>query len=68
MTDTAMPTTSKTPDFIAYHVKDRDGKKPIWTRIGSAWKHKDANGFNLQIDAAPLDGRITLRVLADRKD
>lgn len=67
MTDTN--NTSKAPTHTAYHVRDRgEGKQSFWTRIGSAWPHKDGNGFNLQIDVVPLDGRITLRVVSDKKD
>lgn len=70
MTDTNSDTTPTTNalEYTAYQVRDREGKKGIWTRIGSAWRHKDGKGFNLQIDAVPLDGRITLRVFEDRKD
>lgn len=70
MTDTnANPTTaSKAPSHIAYQVRDRDGKKAIWTRIGSAWAHADGKGFNIQFEAVPLDGRITLRVATEEKD
>jgi hypothetical protein len=70
MTDTTTPesSTAKSPSHIAYHVRDREGKKGIWTRIGTAWPHRDGNGFNLQIDVVPLDGRITLRVPSDKKD
>ena len=52
---------SKTPTHIAYHVRETKDGKGNWTRIGSAWSHKDGKGFNLQIDTVPLDGRITLR-------
>lgn len=52
---------AKGPDFIAFHVSG-DGKKGYWTRIGAAWKHKDGEGMNLQIDLVPLGGgRIVLR-------
>lgn len=47
--------------FNAYHVLDRDGSKAIWTRIGSAWAHRDGKGFNIQVNVVPLDGRIALR-------
>lgn len=57
---------SKAPTHIAYHVRDREGGKGFWTRIGSAWPHADGKGFNIQIDTVPLDGRITLRI-ADEK-
>jgi hypothetical protein len=67
MTDTTKP-ASKAPTHIAYQVRDREGKKGIWTRIGSAWPHADGKGFNIQIEAVPLDGRISLRVASDQKD
>jgi hypothetical protein len=57
---------SKSPTHIAYHVRNREGGEGIWTRIGSAWAHKDGNGFNIQIETVPLDGRITLRVASDK--
>ncbi|MBX3351664.1 MAG: hypothetical protein KF684_01920 [Phycisphaeraceae bacterium] len=71
MTDTNTTNSSgsaRTPSHIAYQVRDREGKKGIWTRIGSAWPHADGKGFNIQIEAVPLDGRISLRVLSDIKD
>ncbi len=56
-------TSSKSPTHYAYHVKDTgNGKKSFFTRIGCAWAHNDGKGFNIQLDMAPLDGRITLRV------
>jgi len=58
----------KSPSHIAYQVRDREGKKSFWTRIGSAWAHADASGFNIQLDALPLDGRITLRVATEKKE
>jgi hypothetical protein len=41
-------------------VKDWAGKKPIWTRIGSAWSHAQGGGFNIELQALPMDGRIVL--------
>jgi hypothetical protein len=60
--------TGNAPTFIAYQVRDRDGSKGFFTRIGAAWPHKDGKGFNIQIDAVPLDGRITLRVATEKKE
>jgi hypothetical protein len=59
---------SKSPSHIAYHVRDRDGGKGFFTRIGAAWQHKDGKGFNVQLDCVPLDGRISLRVASERKE
>ena len=60
--------TSKSPSHIAYQVRDREGQKGIWTRIGAAWPQKDGKGFNIQLDAIPLDGHIALRIATDKKD
>ncbi len=69
MTDTKTTATSaKQPSHIAYHVRNREGKDSLWTRIGAAWPHADAKGFNIQIDCVPLDGRISIRLPSDKKD
>jgi len=59
---------SKAPSHVVYQVRDRDGGKGIFTRIGAAWPQKDGNGFNVQIDAVPLDGRLTLRIITENKE
>jgi len=61
-------TTSKSPSHYVYQVRDREGQKGIWTRIGAAWMHQDNKGLNVQLDAIPLDGRITLRVPSEVKE
>jgi hypothetical protein len=66
MTNSINQPTSKTPTHIAYHVRNREGGKGFWTRIGSAWAHKDGNGFNIQLDSAPIDGRITVRIASEK--
>lgn len=65
---TTEPRTSKLPTHVAYKVTDREGKKSIWTRIGSAWSHADGQGFSVQLECVPLDGRVTLRVASEKKD
>ena len=58
-----MTQTEKTPPaFIAYHVAERDKDNGFWTRIGAAWKHKDGEGYTLQLELVPIGtGRIVLR-------
>jgi hypothetical protein len=59
---------SKSPSHIVYHVRDREGGKGFFTRIGAAWPHADGKGFNVQLDGlVPLDGRITLRVDSEKE-
>jgi hypothetical protein len=67
-TDETQTKTSKSPSHVVYQVRDREGAKGFFTRIGAAWPHKDGKGFNIQIDAIPLDGRLTLRVVSEAKE
>ena len=67
-TKTNEPTGSKAPSHLVYHVRDVEGRKSFWTRIGSAWAHKDGSGFNVQLECVPLDGRVSLRVATEKKD
>jgi hypothetical protein len=55
---------SNKPSARAYTVREGSGKgKSFWTRIGSAWLHKDGKGFNIQLDALPVDGRLVIRAV-----
>ncbi|MGE0022067.1 MAG: hypothetical protein AB7S70_00360 [Hyphomicrobium sp.] len=57
---------AKGPDYIAFHVREGEQGKGFWTRIGAAWKHKDGEGLNLQLDLVPVaGGRIVLRFPKD---
>ncbi len=60
--------TRNGPSHIAYQIRDGKGDKGYWTRIGAAWQHKDGNGFNIQFESVPLDGRVTLRIATEKKD
>jgi hypothetical protein len=65
---TTETTSSKAPTHVAYQVRGRDGEKGFWTRVGAAWPAKSGNGFNIQLDAFPLDGRIVLLPASEKKD
>ena len=56
-------TEKQGPALVAFHVREnKSGKgKNFWTRIGAAWPHEDGEGFNVQIEVMPLDGKIVLR-------
>ena len=51
---------SKKPTLIAYSVREREGQKAIWTKIGAAWPHDKGNGFTIQLEALPIGDRIVL--------
>jgi hypothetical protein len=67
-TQTNEANASKKPTHFAYQIRERDGGKGFWTKIGAAWSHGDGKGFTIQIEAVPLDGRLTLRVATEKKD
>lgn len=57
-----MTDTPKDPDYVAYSVKNRGADKDAaWNRVGAAWQHRDGKGYDVQLDATPVDGRVTLR-------
>ena len=62
---------SNKPTHTAYQVREyKSGgqEKSSWTRIGSAWTHPDGQGFNIRLQAMPLDGSIVLRTAKDARD
>ncbi len=56
----------KRPSHIAYHVRDGQDGKSFFNRVGSAFPHKDGEGFNVILDAVPVDGNVTLRTPKER--
>ncbi len=69
MTETTHSSTStaKKPPYIAYSVREREGKDSKWTEIGVAFPHKDGKGFDILYEVVPLNGRITLRAYKAKK-
>ncbi len=53
------------PTHRAYSVIRRDGQDDYWLNIGLAFPHKDGHGFNLILQAFPLDGKIVCREITD---
>ena len=59
----------KAPTHHVYQVrKGKSEDKGFWTRIGAAWPTKKGDGFSIQLDAVPLDGRITLLPVSEKND
>jgi len=64
------------PNATAYTVREftttgdegKAEKGSMWTKVGSAWLHKDGKGFNVQLDAVPVNGRLVVRVKGDASD
>ena len=57
-------TTSNRPTHTAYSVREytKNGQKESdWNRVGVAWQHKDGDGFDIILEANPVNGRVALR-------
>ena len=56
------PQSPRDPEMIAYNVRDRgEDKDAAWNRVGAAWPHRDGAGYDVKLDAIPVDGRVSLR-------
>jgi hypothetical protein len=49
------------PTHRAYSVIRREGQDDYWLNIGLVFPHKDDGGFNIMLQAFPLDGKIVCR-------
>lgn len=52
------------PTHNAFTVREfeRDGKKDsMWLKIGVAFAHKDGKGFDVVLEALPVNGRVSIR-------
>ena len=56
---------SRQPTHRAYSVIKREGQDDFWLNLGLVFPHKDGKGFNLMLQALPLDGRIVCREFAE---
>lgn len=53
------------PSHRAYSVIRREGQDDFWLNIGLVFPHKDNTGFNIMLQAFPLDGKIVCREIAE---
>jgi hypothetical protein len=52
--------TKNLPSHGVY-VVEGEGEKAFWTKVGCAWAHNDASGFNVTLSALPVSGRLVIR-------
>jgi hypothetical protein len=55
------------PTHRAYSVIRREGQDDFWLNIGLVFPHKDSKGFNLILQAFPLDGKIVCRTITEEE-
>ena len=51
----------------AYSVIRREGQEDFWLNLGLVFDHKDGKGFNIMLQALPLDGKIVCREITDEE-
>ncbi len=51
--------------FVVEERGEGDDADAFWTRVGSAWQHKDGKGYNVVLSALPVNGRLVLREFND---
>ena len=58
------------PAFRVFSVIPREGKDDYWLNIGLAFPHQDGKGFNVMLQAFPINPKLVLREAAadDEKD
>jgi hypothetical protein len=45
-------------EFDAPTKEDRNHKAKSWTKVGAAFPHKEGLGFNIELKALPVNGRL----------
>ena len=58
--------------FNVCAVREFDGstgqKSKSWTKVGVAFPHREGPGFNLELSALPLDGRLVALVPSEEEE
>jgi hypothetical protein len=56
------------PSFQAYTVVKREGQDDFWLNIGAAFMHQDGDGYNVLLQALPVNGKLVLRPPKDASE
>jgi hypothetical protein len=58
---------SKKPTHEAFVVTG-EGESAFWTKLGAVWPHDDGKGYNVELIALPVTGRLVIRERKESKD
>jgi hypothetical protein len=59
-------TTRSKPSHMAYQVNNVENGNSYFNHIGSAFEHRDGQGYDVSLNAMPVDGKITLRSFQEK--
>lgn len=57
----------KKPSHEAFVVTG-EGESAFWTKVGGVWPHDDGKGFNVELIALPVNGRLVIRERKESAD
>jgi hypothetical protein len=60
------PEAKKKPSYQIFQVLDRKDAPSVFLPIGAMFEHKDGQGFNLDLNAVPVKGRVVARIPRER--
>lgn len=48
--------------MVVYTVRpaEKEGQRDFWTQIGTAFPHPNGEGFNVLLNASPLNGKLVV--------
>ncbi|MEO1039510.1 MAG: hypothetical protein AAFX09_08185 [Pseudomonadota bacterium] len=58
--------TANPPSHVAYSVRENGKGDSYFNRVGAAFPHKDGQGFNIDLEAFPTNGKVVLRTPRQR--
>lgn len=53
--------------YVVREFTSQGEKRSSWTRVGVAFAHKKGPGFQVHLEALPVDGKLTIYPIADKK-
>lgn len=47
---------------------EREGQKDFWTQVGTMFPHPHGEGFNILLNANPIDGKLVVLPKREERD
>jgi hypothetical protein len=62
MKNQSTPSTRRFDVYVVEDYTQGGEEKASWIRVGVAFENKDGKGFNVQLSALPVAGKLVMRV------
>ena len=64
----APPCETCLPRLHRHQARKQENKDDYWLNLGVAFPHEDGEGFNVLLQAMPLDGKLVLRTYKEEEE